>query len=99
MESIGDDITNMRSFEKSFVRNHRLTLELKPKILEVLSKSEIPLNLTDISNLVNGKWLTVKQALIDLEIEGKIKHFRSGKYLLFVIESKSQQLPSTAKEV
>jgi len=98
------DVANVPSFDKSFTSSY-ITNQLKPKVLDILRKSEVPLNISQITNILmdapmghgksyGSKWVAVKKALISLELEGKLKHFYSGMSMNFVI----QQLPVTASE-
>ena len=82
---IGKDIMETKPHKTCFTQHSKLFDDRwKQKILDVLRDSNHLLNIQEITKRLNhGNWMTVKQALIDLAIEGKVEHFRSGRVLLF----------------
>ena len=72
----------------SFTQGFKYKEETKERVLAVLRNSEKPLNVSEIQRLADIEtWDSTKQVLVDLEAEGKVEHFRSGRYLLFRIRS------------
>lgn len=66
---------------------HQLKRVYRERILRLLNLAERPLNISEIQRSCGIKtWTTAKHALIDLEAQGKVEHFRSGPMLLFRIK-------------
>jgi len=88
---IGKDIVDAKPRKTDFTRHCKpFGDKWKQKILLILKKSTRPLNVSEVTKeLAFGNWMTVKQALIDMELEGKVEHFRSGRVLLFRLKKGS----------
>ena len=89
-EKIGKDVLfnpPKITVDKSFTQGHKYKEDAKERILAVLSNSERPLNVSEIdrhAEILN--WNSTMRILVNLEAEGKVEHFRSGKYILFRIK-------------
>lgn len=72
----------------------------KQRILKIIRETNRPLNVREITKRLNhGTWITVKQALVDLEVEGKVEHFRSGHALLFRLKKETSSSKGLSGDV
>ena len=88
-EKISSDVVLKRyeSTLKTLHRSNKHGKVRKAKVLSVLERSELPLNISEIRKLAGiPAWITTKETLIRLEMEGKVEHFCSGRCLLFRIK-------------
>lgn len=90
-KKIGKDTLGAKPRKATFTEHYKpFDIRWKRKILQILKNSRHPLNVSEVAKqLEYGNWMTVKQALIDLELEGKVEHFRSGRMLLFRLKKVS----------
>ena len=74
MAASAESDLSKNQFERSIVKL------LKPKLLEILSDSAVPLSVQSLHNVVQGSYRLARKALTELEAEGKIvKTFAHGK--------------------
>ena len=90
-EKIGKSVLNFNppktKLNPSFTQGFKYKEEAKERILAVLRNSERPLNVSELQRLTGIEtWVSTKQVLVDLEAEGRVEHFRSGRYLLFKLK-------------
>lgn len=68
---------------------HQLKHVYRNRILRLLNLADRPLNISEIQRACGIKtWITAKHALIDLEVQKKVEHFRSGPMLLFRLKKR-----------
>ena len=54
------------------------------KVLEILRKSDRPLNITELRRLVGIHcWTTAKSVVMDLVLSGHVEVFKSGRHFFF----------------
>jgi len=61
---------------------------LKPKALEVLRSSEIPLGVGDIAKRLDVSWTTARAILLTLEAEGKVGSLKTSKSKVYFIKGR-----------
>lgn len=77
------------SVDKSFTLGNKYKEDAKERVLAVLSNAERPLNVAEIDRHAEiFNWNSTKQILIDLETEGRVEHFRSGRYIMFRLKQR-----------
>ena len=85
-EKIGSDVlkTPITTVVKSFHNGYKWNEEWKAKVFAIVQKSDRPLNVTEIQVLAKlPNWMAAKQLLVDLEAQGKLEHFKSGRQVMF----------------
>lgn len=61
-------------------------VDAKEKVLNVLSKADHALNITEISKKAGLSWVTTRTALLELVMLGEVKGFRSGRHTMFKVK-------------
>jgi len=61
------------------LRKVSLVDELKPKALEILKRSKLPLGVGDVAKELDVSWSTARQILTELELEGKVSSLKTSK--------------------
>jgi len=95
-QKIGSDVlkskTPIISAVKSFHDGYKYGEEWRTKVLAVLQKAGRPLNIAEVQVLAKvPNWMAAKQILVDLEAQGKLEHFRSGRQVMFRIKRDASQ--------
>ena len=90
-EKVGSDVLKSKppitSAVKSFHNGYKYKEEWKARVLSVIQNADRPLNITEVQILAEvSSWMTAKQILVDLEAQGKLEHFRSGRQVMFRIK-------------
>jgi len=89
-EKIGRDVlksTPITRAVKPFHDGYKYGEEWRAKVLVILQNTDRPLNITEIQILAKlPNWMAAKQILVDLEAQGKLEHFKSGRQVMFRIK-------------
>lgn len=65
------------------LRRASLVNELKPKALEILKRSKLPLGVGDVAKGLGISWSTARQILTELELEGRVSSLKTSKSKIY----------------
>ena len=70
-----------------------LVEKLKPKALEIVRSSSIPVCVGDVARRLGISWATARQVLMELMLEGEIECEKTTKSRIFWAKQRDREIP------